>query len=46
MSLKFLQAVSACFASVLLLSGCATAAPIPTGFGKMEVGSLATASAG
>ncbi len=32
-------ALSACFASVLLLAGCATAAPIPTGFGKMEVGS-------
>ena len=31
--------MSACFASVLLLADGTMAAPIPTGFGKMEVGS-------
>jgi poly(3-hydroxybutyrate) depolymerase len=39
MKLNFLQALSVCFAIAFFFAGCATAAPIPTGMGRIQVGS-------
>ena len=37
MKLKLFHPRSACFAIALLIAGCATAAPVPTGLGRIEV---------